>query len=75
MDRVVRFLRRWWGAEFTVDLPLGAIVTVDCHERGGAYCVEVAGVRHEYVARWYDTRRSIARKLARVMRGSLKSGP
>lgn len=64
LDRI----RRWWRAEWSVEFFGPNIGTVTAKTTGALYEVFVDGVGISYTARWWDTRRSIARQLRKKMR-------
>jgi hypothetical protein len=64
-------LLAWWDRRGWVTLRLVPglpTVTVSNVAEGATYAVQVGDDRVEVVARWWDTRRSIARKLERQLR-------
>jgi len=65
LDRI----RQWWRAEISITQPLGrdaTIIVADVND--GDYRIDIDGRVIEYRTKWWDTRRSIARKLRRRIR-------
>lgn len=63
-------IKRWWRAEVDIGAGPGTEVTVCAASNGTEYDVWVNGKRHTVRARWWDTKRSIARKLRGLFRAS-----
>lgn len=61
-------IRRWWRAEVDVAAGPGCEMTVHTAVHGAEYDVWINGERHTVHARWWDTRRSIARKMRKKLR-------
>jgi len=63
---MIERLRDWWHARLNIT---GGTATVEAVVRPGSYEIWIGGTCYSYKPRWWDTRRSIARKLNRLING------
>lgn len=69
LRKLLASLRMWWRAETVVEGTEGCVSTVCVVSvQPGTYAIDINGSRVEYRTKWYDTKRSVARKLGRMVR-------